>query len=438
MDRKLLSSLQDWKGRKKRKPLVLNGVRQVGKTYLLKKFGECYFPKSHYFNFEEDSDLCLLFDRNLKPDRILSELQFQSNQRINPLTDLIIFDEIQECPRALTSLKYFHEEMPEQAICCAGSLLGIHLNTGSFPVGKVEIIDMYPMTFFEFLAALGEKESLDFLQQWTLDKEIPLALHNRLWDQLKWYFIVGGLPEVVQTFLDHQDNHLIAFQEVRNRQEQLIMGYIADIAKHSGKTNAMHVERVLRAIPSQLSKSQDGSVKRFQFKGVIPKIDKYSRLANAIDWLKSTHLVLKVNITNSGQSPFTAFTKESFFKLLIFDVGILGAMSSLPPKAILDYDYGSYKGYFAENFVAQELLCAGCKSLYSWEEGRSEVEFLIEQDGKPVPVEVKSGWVTKAQSLSKFRKKYTPTKSIILSAKELKVGEGLLQIPLYLVEKVFS
>ena len=231
MDRKLLSLLRAWKGRSGRKPLVLNGVRQVGKTYLLQKFGERDFPKCHYFNFEEDGDLGLFFNRNLKPNRILSELQFQSKEPINPLTDLLIFDEIQECPRALTSLKYFQEEMPELAICCAGSLLGIHLNTGSFPVGKVEIIDMYPMTFFEFLAALGEKESLEFLQQWRPDKEIPLSLHHRLWDRLKWYFIVGGLPEVVQTFLDHQDNHLIAFQEARNKQEQLVIGYIAIVRK---------------------------------------------------------------------------------------------------------------------------------------------------------------------------------------------------------------
>ncbi len=436
MERKLLTSLKAWKECKKRKPLIIRGVRQVGKTYLLQRFGSQSFPNYHYFNFEENNELSLSFDRNLDPSRILTELQFHSKQPIHSSTDLIIFDEIQECPRALTSLKYFQEKMPEQAICCAGSLLGIHLNSGSFPVGKVEVIDMHPMTFFEFLAVLKEKKALDFLQQWELHTEIPITLHRNLWDQLKWYFIIGGLPESIQTFLDHIDNKLIAFKEVRKKQEQLIIAYLADIAKHSGKTNSMHIERILHAIPNQLSNSQDGIAKRFQFKGVIPKIDKYNRLANAIDWLDTAHMIIKVHITNRGEIPFAAFAKESWFKLFLFDIGILGAMSNLPPRSILDYDYGTYKGYFAENFVAQELLAAGYRSLFSWEENRSEIEFLIEMDGMPIPIEVKSGWITKAQSLSKFRSKYAPRTSIVLSANEAKIGKNVLRIPLYLASKI--
>ncbi len=436
MERNMLATLQAWKKQKGRKPLVLRGVRQVGKTFLLQYFGKHDFPQYHYFNFEEDEKLKRFFEQDLKPDRILTELQHHSQHPINPATDLLILDEIQECPKALTSLKYFHEYMPELALCCAGSLIGVHLTKGSFPVGKVEIIDMYPMTFFEFLAAINEKEALSFLQDWTPSTPIPLSLHMRLWERLKWYFDVGGLPEVVQTFVNLRDNQLIAFEKVRNKQEQLLIGYIADIAKHSGKANAMHVERVLRAIPGQLSKSQDGSIKRFQFKGVIPKVDKYSRIVNAIDWLETTHLILKIHIANKGELPLSAFTKESWFKLLIFDVGILGAMSSLAPKTILDYDYGTYKGYFAENFVAQELVCAGSSPLYSWEESRAEVEFLIDINGQLTPIEVKSGQRTKAQSLHQFRRKYSPQTSIILSAKEFAKGEGLLSIPLYLAEKI--
>jgi len=297
---------------------------------------------------------------------------------------------------------------------------------------------MYPMAFFEFLRALGENRSLIFLQKWTLGEEIPLSLHRRLWELLKWYFVVGGLPEIVQTFVEYRENLLIAFEEVRKRQAQLVIAYLADIAKHSGKANAMHMERILRAIPGQLAKSQDGSIKRFQFKGVVPNVDKYNRLAGAIDWLEAAHLIFKVHITNRGELPLTAFTKESWFRLLICDVGILGAMSALSPKSILDYDYGTYKGYFAENFVAQELLSAGHAPLYSWEEGRSEVEFLIEKEGDLIPIEVKSGSITKARSLSKFRNKYAPKKSIILSAREPKIEGDLLYIPLYLAGKTLS
>lgn len=431
MHRNLLKRLLSWKENPRRKPLLLRGVRQVGKTYLLQHFGRQHFQNYHYFNFEENNDLCTIFDRNLNPERILNELQYHAGQPIHS-NDLIILDEIQECPRALTSLKYFQENRPDLAICSAGSLLGVHLNSGSFPVGKVEIVDMYPMSFFEFLGASGENVALDFLQQWKPGVSIPYTLHLRLWDQLKWYFIVGGLPEVVSTFLDQRENTFIAFQEVRKKQEQLITSYLADISKHSGKVNAMHVERMLRSVSRQLSTHEDGAAKRFRFKGVVPKVDRYNRLASAIDWLEAARLIIKVHITNSAQIPFLAFTSENRFKLLLFDVGILGAMSELPFKSILDYDFGTYKGYFAENFVAQEMLCSGHTSLYCWEEGRSEIEFLAEKEGKSIPVEVKSGRVTKAKSLAKFRQKYDPPLSVILSAKEVDIKGNIFYLPLYL------
>ncbi|NGX61864.1 MAG: hypothetical protein K940chlam9_01353 [Chlamydiae bacterium] len=438
MKRNISGFLRAWKRRGDRKPLIIRGVRQVGKTYALQRFGEEEFPRYHYFNFEEDEELKKFFQKDLRPKRILSELEFHTKQPINPQTDLLIFDEVQESPRALTSLKYFRENMPELAICCAGSLLGIHLNSGSFPVGKVEWIDMYPLSFFEFLGALQENQALEFLDSWNVGDEMPLSLHHQLWDLLKTYFVVGGLPEAVQVFIEKKENLLLAFQEVRKRQEHLFKGYLADIAKHAGKTNSMHIERVLKAVPSQLAKSQDGSIKRFQFKGVVPKVDKYSRLAGAIDWLEAAHMILKVHITNRGELPFSAFIKESWFKLFIFDVGILGAMSNLPFQSIFNYDYGTYKGYFAENYLAQELLVAGCSSLYAWEEDRSKVEFLIEKEGELAPIEVKSGWVTKAQSLLKFRSKYHPPKSVIFSAKEPKVVNGTLHLPLYLAGKIYS
>ncbi|MCH1430393.1 MAG: AAA family ATPase [Chlamydiales bacterium] len=432
MERKSLNQLISWKNSPNRKPLVLRGARQVGKTYLLQQFGKSEFNNCHYFNFEENKSLKACFQQSLNPEKILQELQFQSSREIELQNDLIIFDEIQECPQALTSLKYFYEKKPEIAICSAGSLIGVHLNEGSFPVGKVDLLDMYPMSFNEFLTALNETKALEFLKNWGINDSFPLSLHEKLWERLKWYFITGGLPEVVQVFLNHQDNLLVAFEKVRERQQQLLIGYLADIAKHSGKANAMHIERVLKSIPAQLSRSCDGSAKRFQFKGVVPKVDKYSRLVNSIDWLEAANILLKVSIVNKAAIPFIAYAKESRFKLLLFDVGLLGAMSALPPKTILDYDYGSYKGYFAENFIAQELLCSGFSQLYSWEEDRSEVEFIIERGGEIVPVEVKSGNITKAQSLAKFCSKYSCPKSVILSAKEPKYKENLLRAPLYM------
>lgn len=432
MDRALIAKLRQWKDHPRRKPLLLKGARQVGKTHLLRHFGSTDFANFHYFNFEEDSTLASFFEHSLSPKKIIESLEFHLGKPIHLKTDLVIFDEIQSCPKALTSLKYFQEERPELAICAAGSLLGVYLGEGSFPVGKVDMLDMFPLSFFEFLGALEEKLALEFFQSWDLNQDIPLSLHQRLWENLKIYFIVGGLPEVVQTFLDYRESKVLAFNEVRNKQNQLITAYLADIAKHTGKVNAMHVERVLRAIPSQLSGSEDSTAQKFRFKGVVPKVEKYSRLVSAFDWLESARISLKVEIINSGLVPFSAFAQENRFKLFMFDIGLLGAMSELQPESILSYDYGTYKGYFAENFVAQELCCSGISRLYSWQEGRSELEFLAQSQGNPVPIEVKSGWVTKAKSLMKFREKFHPKVSLILSAKELQSKGDLIYLPLYL------
>src|SRR3569832_1432501 len=369
MKRLLMDRLVEWKKSKDRKPLLLKGVRQVGKTHLLKEFGHTHFRKCHYINFEKQPNLARFFTHDLNPKRILDELGFYLDQQIKIGEDLVIFDEIQEESKALTSLKYFQEDCPDLHLCAAGSLLGLHLNSGSFPVGKVDFETLYPMSFEEFLMA-GDDKSLPILKELKSKGTISDIVHEHLWEELKRYLIVGGLPEVVFKYFGRRENLLEAFEIVRKKQDDLLNSYYADIAKHSGKVNAMHIDRVFRAVPTQLRQAQDGSTARFKFRGVVPGVSHYDRLAGAIDWLEAAGLVMKVQIVNTGHLPFKAYTKENFFKLLIFDVGILGLMSGLSPKVIME------SKCFVENFVAQEFAASKRGPLYCWEEKKCEIEFL--------------------------------------------------------------
>lgn len=437
IQRKMMDRLLRWKREKQRKPLLLKGVRQAGKTYLLREFGGKHFPRFHYFNFEKQPALAKIFEPDLEPDRILNELSLFLNQPIKRNEDLIIFDEIQEVPKALTSLKYFAEEYPELYLCGAGSLLGLYLNQSSFPVGKVTFETLRPLSFEEFLMASHDK-GVTVLQAFLSDRKIPEIIHDHLWEQLKRYFIVGGLPEVVATYLAYPNDLFEAFSQVRKKQDDLLNSYYADIAKHSGKENAMHINRILRSVPDQLSRVHDGSIGRFKFRGIVPGISHYDRLAGAIDWLEATGLILKIHIVNTGHLPFKGYSKENFFKLVLFDVGILGNMCGLPPKTILEADYGSFKGFFAENFVAQELICSGQNSLFSWKERQYEVEFLLEIQGDVIPLEVKSGSNTHAKSLQVFSEKYHPAYQIVLnkSSLDIRPEKKVRHIPLFLAGSV--
>jgi len=439
MRRTFLEKLVSWKAKPDRKPLIVKGARQVGKTYLLHQFGREYFPNYHYFNFEQQEELARIFALNLEPSRIIEELELYQERKIDPINDLVVFDEIQACPRALTSLKYFHELMPQLAVASAGSLLGIHLGPGSFPVGKVDFLTLLPMSFEEFLFACEGDKSQKFLHPTSEQFRIPELVHEHLWNHLKLYFIVGGLPEVVMTFCRYKDSLLEAFQQVRAKQAALLLAYYADIAKYSGKENAMHIERTFRAVPSQLAQSQDGSAKKFSFKDVLPGASRYSRLAGPIDWLQACGLLIKVSICHSAQVPLRAFTKENEFKLYVFDVGLLGQMSGLAPQSIYEYDYGTFKGYFAENFVAQEFLYSGEEQLFSWHEKSAELEFLRDVAGKIFPIEVKSGWVTKSKSLKVFSERYQPPFRVIFTAKNYAISDDgtLHRYPLYLASRLF-
>lgn len=432
MKRHIINKLKEWKAQKTRKPLILNGVRQCGKTYILEYFAKTHFSDYHYVNFEADGRLASLFTQDLHPQRIINELSFYLKHPIDLSQDLIIFDEIQACPHALASLKYFYETMPQIALCCAGSLLGIELNTSSFPVGKVESINMCPLNFTEFLQAIGEQQLYELLTAENLSNGIPEVAHQQLWEKMKWYWIIGGLPAVISAFIDKQDNLFLAFEAARALQKQLLHDYYADFAKHSGKVNAMHIDRLWRNIPKQLANTQDSSINKFKFKGIVPNIDRYSRLANVIDWLAAARLIIKIPIIETAELPLSAHVEESKFKLCLFDVGILSAMSDLPFQSILDYDFGTYKGYYAESFVAQELYTQD-QTFYCWQKLHAEIEFVLQAGKHIIPVEVKSGSITRARSLQKFIERYQPPYAIIMSAQPLHIDHrhNTLHYPLY-------
>lgn len=437
MKRLYYSRLQEWLVSPHRKPLIIRGVRQCGKTYLLQHFGANEFPNFHYFNFEKEPKLAKIFESSLDPHPIINQLSFHQNKHIDIRKDLVIFDEIQAIPRSLTSLKYFQENMPELALCCAGSLLGVRLNHEPYPVGKIQTGHLYPLSFVEFLRAIDEGLSADLIETCHSNTIIPPLVHDRLWERLKWYFIVGGLPEAVQTFIDNKDDLFVAFEKVREKQSQLLSDYYADITKHSGKINAMHIDRIWRSIPNQLARAIDSSSKRYQFHGIIEGIDRYSRFASAIDWLENAGLTFKLPIIETIEHPLSAYVEENRFKLYVFDVGMLGALSGLAPKTILEYQYGTYKGYFAENFVIQEFVSASCNDLYSWQEGRTEVEFVRNINGDILPIEVKSGNVTHAKSLQKFVEKYKSKYRTIMSGRPFKIDvlNGIHSYPLYLASR---
>jgi uncharacterized protein len=436
MKRWIDATLKQWKDRPGRKPLVVQGARQVGKTYALEKFGRESFPQCHVVNFEQNPLFCRIFQDDLAPERIVSELGLVLGKRIDPGADLLILDEIQECPLALTALKYFAERMPQMAVCAAGSLLGVRLGDSSFPVGKVEELRMAPMPFEEFLWAGPNAELAAAYREVTISNPPGEVLHGLLWREFRFYMLAGGLPECVESFQAGRGDLHEASREVRKIQNRLAAHHLADMAKHSGRQNAMHLERLWRNIPAQLGRDLSGSAPKFVFKDAVPGLRGYERMAGAIDWLEAAGLALRHPIVDSGRLPFPAHERENFFKLFLFDVGLLGALGQLPTAAILQQDFGSFKGYCAENFVAQEFHAAGLRSV-CWREGRAEVEFLFEREGCVVPVEVKSGHVTHAKSLGSFQAKYQPPAAYILSGRAgAKPSSVRRHLPIYMAAKL--
>ena len=434
MEREIDKRLDSWRGNQVGKPLVLLGTRQVGKTHSLKEFGKRSFSHFHYYNFEKDLLLHSIFENDLDVDRILNELSFYSERKIDEAEDLIIFDEIQECPRALTCLKYFAEDRPGQAICCAGSLIGVKVSSESFPVGKVYYEWLGPMSFAEFLAGIDDQKGLNGLDEVREKHNPSRVIHEYLWGRLKDYFIVGGLPGAVDIFREHIKEKNLAFEKARKLQKDLLRDYVSDFAKHAGKLNATHIQAVFENIPMQLSENIDGSVKRYKFGNVIKNKRSFAELEGPIDWLVKAGLAIKVRICNRAELPLESFCVTNRFKLYLFDSGLLGCMLNIPISALLTENYGMTKGYFAENLTAQAFNRGSDEHLYSWQESKSEIEFLRVIDDTLIPIEVKAGIRTKAKSLQSYRQRYRPEYAIKISAKPLQIDKatGYYHYPLYM------
>jgi predicted AAA+ superfamily ATPase len=435
MKRLILKNLTDWKDCENRKPLLLQGARQVGKTYVLEQFGREKFDRVHRFDFSEEPALKTVFELDLKPDRIIRDLGLYRNLDISIEHDLLIFDEIQQCPKALTSLKYFAEQMPHAYVCGSGSLLGVGLSDELFPVGKVSHLHLYPLNFREFLCGMGENRLEEAWLTISVKNPVSDIIHQKLWEYYKYYLITGGLPEVIVAFRQRFDRMNEAFEYVRTLQRGLVKDYLGDIAKHSGKLKSVRVDAVFQNIPIQLAK-EIKTAKKFIFRDVLPTASRYSALEGPIEWLVKAGLIYKVMICNRADLPFKAYANEKRFKLYLFDVGILGAMLELSPKTIFDYEYGQYKGYFAENAVLTELTSRWDCSFYSWQSNTAEIEFMMDIDGEVVPIEVKAGINKKAKSLKVFRERYHPRLSLLLTANGiLDMGAGRIHLPLYLAAR---
>ena len=426
-----------WKSRPSRLPLLLLGARQTGKTYLLEEFGREKFPVCHRFDFAEDPLLAALFESNLKPDRIVRDLSIYRDTDIDPYRDLIVFDEVQQCPQAITSLKYFAEKMSGAFIVASGSLLGIGLGDALFPVGKTERLHLYPMSFIEFLNGTGQGRLATTIEEASPSNPLSKPVHEKIWAHLKTYFIVGGLPGIINVYKEHLSDLRRAFVMTREAQARLISDYLFDISKHSGKTKAVRIEAVFKNVPISLAREIKGT-KKFVFKDVLQSASRYSALEGPIEWLVQAGLVHKVAICKDAVSPLCTTANEKRFKLYLFDIGLLGAMVGLAPSVIHSYDYGSYKGYFAENYVLQELVAAHGVTLYSWNKNTSEIEFLWQREGEILPIEVKAGINTKAKSLGVYSARYNPPRTVLFSGRPM--GSGLqdtkLSLPMYMASQL--
>lgn len=430
MERLLFQELIAWKEKTNRKPLILKGVRQCGKTYLLKTFGRQCYADTAYFNFEETESLKTLFETDYDVNRILFELGLTLGRTIQRETTLIIFDEIQECGRAITALKYFCENAPEYHIVCAGSLLGIALKKQpSFPVGKVDFLTLYPMSYVEFLLANGETQLAGYLTAFKRGEKISEPVANKLATYLKQYYVTGGMPEVVQMWCETHD-----IEKTEKVQQMILDSYQFDFSKHAPVKDFPKILAIWQSIPEQLAKDNS----KFIF-GHVRKGWRAKDLEDALVWLEGAGLVHKACRIEKPFIPMSAYADPTVFKLYLCDVGLLRKLSKLPYEVILESSalYTEFKGAMTENFVLCELLKSSENTPYYWTSGNSaEVDFVIQCGTQIVPIEVKSERNVKAKSLAEYRKKYEPVYAVKTSMRSETNGIGVLNIPLYLIGRL--
>jgi len=426
MKRDKLESLIKWKNSRIRKPLIMRGARQVGKTWLLKEFGKSYYDKLVYVNFENTPSLKELFNTDLNIERIISVLEIHSGIKITPNDTLIVLDEIQEAPSGLTSLKYFCENAPELHIAAAGSLLGLSAsNKSSFPVGKVDFLDLHPMSFFEFISALGKRKLSEAIkaENWaSVD-----VFHDELINHLRTYYYVGGMPEVVQNYINNKN-----WVEVRLIQLRILNSYEADFSKHAPIEIVPRIRMVWQSIPLQLAKEN----KKFVY-GAIRSGARAKDFELAIQWLVDAGVLLKVNRITKPELPINAFLDTDAFKLYLHDVGLLSAMVKLDIKTIIQRNelFLQFKGALTEQYVCEQLQNIAASEIAYWTNSRStsEVDFILQTNSEVIPIEVKAEKNLKAKSFKLFCEKYQPQKAIRTSLLKYKKQSWMTNIPLYAI-----
>ncbi len=429
IERELYGELIQWKNKTNRKPLLVQGARQVGKTWLIKHFGQKEFPDLAYFNFEQQPELSQFFQITKDPKRIIDNLSVLHGKPIRPGATLIVFDEIQECNEAINSLKYFKENAPEYPILGMGSLLGVALSRGkSFPVGQVEFMTMYPVTFREFFRAADHRLA-DYLESLDKLEIIPDVFFSMLREKLTQYFITGGMPEAISVYLDTKD-----IGEVENVLRDILNSYRLDFSKHIKTSDIPKVNYIWQSLPSQLAREN----KKFLY-SAVKKGARARDYENALMWLKQVGLVYQVyRITKPGL-PLSAYTDLSAFKIYLFDVGILRQMSGLKPEVIAlgDGKFTEFKGALVENFVLQSLKVRLQDEIYYWNSGNeAEVDFVFQYGSDIIPVEVKASENVRSRSLLSYARKYNPRLKLRFSLQNISFRNGLLNLPLFLVDYV--
>ena len=431
MQRDFIQNLIEWKDSKRRKPLILTGVRQCGKTYLLKEFGSEYFDNFCYINFESAGKYSAIFEYDYDVKRILRELELAENVKIIAGKTLLIFDEIQECPKAITSLKYFCENLQELHLVCAGSLLGVAIKKEniSFPVGKVNRMQLYPMSFKEYLQAVGEGKYIELFNDWNINREIPELYTVPLERHLKNYYIVGGMPEAVKEFAESGD-----YAEVAKIQDEILSDYSDDFSKHAPISEIEKIRMIWDSIPKQLAKENN----KFVFSHV-KEGKRAHELEAALQWLKNSGLVHLVELVQNAELPLSSNADSTYFKVYMADSGLLCRRLGLSYKNILEENtaLSTFKGAITENYVLQELIVQN-KVPYFWRSGNTaELDFLFEEDGNVIPVEVKAATNTQAKSFKQFCKKYQNKTGFKLSLKNIAEndceGTNAVNLPLYLL-----
>ena len=429
MRRNKLADLIAWKNSKSRKPLIIKGARQVGKTWLMKEFGSTQYAQSVYVNFEKNKRLRTLFADDFDIKRIITALQAESGLTINPQNTLIIFDEIQEVPEAITALKYFQEDASEFHIISAGSLLGVAIHSNfSFPVGKVEFMDLYPLSFFEFLDAIGESSLIEMVH--SADWKLITAYKTKFIERLRQYYYVGGMPEVVLRFSENNN-----FKEVRNIQKQILDAYEQDFSKHAPSEVVPRIRMIWNSIPAQLAKEN----RKFIY-GMIKEGSRAKDYEIAFSWLIDCGQVHKVCRVTKPALPLKAYEDRSAFKLFLVDIGLLSAMGDIDVKTLLEGNaiFSEFKGALTEQYVFQQLKNINEFIIYYWSAERStaEVDFVVQDDGLIIPIEVKAEENLRSKSLKFYTEKFNPKVSIRTSMSDYRKQNRLINLPLYAILKL--